>query len=252
MFEIRGRPKLNLDSAKIYKISAYIFVLLYIVVLALIIVNLRNYQGGNLSMHPMITSLLALLFVLTGIICIYTMLEIRGRPKLTLDSKMLIKIHRYSGYIFTALYFVILILMIVKLRNYRVGLSPRANIHILLAVVTLPILAIKWAIARIYKKLSAQILSFGVLLFVLGLSLNGITGGYYLKQTTTGISSPHKSLVENKCSKCHTLEKAYSAVKAEDSWKATVEYMRDYDKQWIAESDVPKIVEHLVRIRGVK
>ena len=105
-------------------------------------------------MHPMITTLLGLFFVLAGIICVYTMLEIRGRPKLELDSKVLIKIHKISGYFFALLYIVVLVLMIIKLRNYRVGLSPRANIHILLAVVILPILAIKLAIARVYKKLS--------------------------------------------------------------------------------------------------
>ena len=202
-------------------------------------------------MHPVITTLLGLFFVLASIICVYTMLEIRGRPKLELDSKVLIKIHKISGYFFALLYIVVLVLMIIKLRNYRVSLSPRANIHILLAVVILPILAIKLAIARIYKKLSAQILFVGILLFIFGFSLNGITGGYYLLQTTTGISSANKSLVEKKCSRCHPLEKAYSALKTRDSWTSTVGYMMDYDKQWISEADIPKIAEHLVRIRGI-
>ncbi|MBM3239675.1 hypothetical protein FJZ31_25590 [Candidatus Poribacteria bacterium] len=163
-------------------------------------------------MPPMITTLLGFVFVLAGIISVYTMLEIRGRPQLTLDSRVLIKIHKNSGYIFVLLYIVVLILMIIKLRNYKVGLSPLANIHILLAVATFPILVIKVVAARVYKKLSAQLLFFGVLLFVLGFSLNGITGGYYLLQTTMGISSPNKSLVEKKCSRCHPLEKAYSTV----------------------------------------
>ena len=203
-------------------------------------------------MHPMITTSLGLLFILTGIVCVYTMLEIRGRPNLTLDSKVLIRIHKISGYIFVLLYIVVLVLMIVKIWNYRVELSPRVNIHVLLAIITFSILAVKVAAARVYKKLSAQMLFFGVLLFFVAFSLNGITGGYYILQTTMGISSPHKGLVERKCSRCHPLAKAYSIIKTKDSWTTIVGTMRSYDKQWISESDAPKIVEHLVQIRGIK
>ena len=67
-------------------------------------------------MHPMITTVLSIFFVFAGAICVYTMLEIRGRPKLTLSSKVLIKIHKISGYIFAILYIVVLVSMIIKLR----------------------------------------------------------------------------------------------------------------------------------------
>jgi len=201
-------------------------------------------------MNPMITTILSFFFVLAGAICIYTMLEIRGRPKLTLNPRALMKIHKISGYIFVLLYLVISVLMIIKLRGYRVELSPRANLHMLLAVVALPIIVIKILIARFYKKLTAQLLFLGVLLLVLGVSFNAITGGYYLLRTTVDIASVNKSLVEQKCSKCHTLERAYSTITTKDGWKAIVEEMRNYDKQWIADSDVPKMVDYLFKIRG--
>ena len=37
---------------------------------------------------------------------------------------------------------------------------------------------------------------------------------------------------------------------SKDGWIATVERMRDYDEEWILESDVPKIADYLAQIRG--
>ena len=60
-------------------------------------------------MHPTMTTLLGFVFVLAGIISVYTMLEIRGRPKLDIEPRVLIKIHKISGYIFVLLYIVVLV-----------------------------------------------------------------------------------------------------------------------------------------------
>ncbi|MFQ6041983.1 MAG: hypothetical protein ACE5PV_14085 [Candidatus Poribacteria bacterium] len=145
--------------------------------------------------------------------------------------------------------------MAIKLSKYQVELSPRANIHILLAVAMLPILAIKLLIARIYKKLSAQLLFLGVTLFTLGFSLNVITGGYYLMRNFSGRyispTSAH-SLTDTKCSRCHTLERAYSGARTREGWENIIKRMRRLDESWILESDVPKIVDYLVQIRGVR
>lgn len=201
-------------------------------------------------MHPIVTTYLGFFFVFTGAICVYTMLEIRGRPKLTLNSKALIKIHKIAGYIFVLLYLVVLVSMIIKLQGYRVELSPRANIHVLLSVVAFPILVIKILISRFYKKLTAQLFAIGVLLFVLAFSFNAISGGYYVLRSTAGVDVGNRKLVEQKCSKCHTLERAYAKIYTRDGWLGVVEEMRNYDKEWILESDVPKMVDYLVKIRG--
>ena len=104
-------------------------------------------------MSPALNAWLGLIFVIAGAVSLFTMLEIRGRPKLTLNSKTLIMIHRISGYIFVLIYLLLVVFMVIKLKNYQLELSPRANIHILLAVVMFPILVLKLLMALIYKKL---------------------------------------------------------------------------------------------------
>ncbi|HIE26893.1 TPA: hypothetical protein EYP66_06375 [Candidatus Poribacteria bacterium] len=206
-------------------------------------------------MSPALNAWLGLIFVVAGAVSVFTMLEIRGRPKLNFSSKTLIMIHRISGYIFVLIYLALVVFMAIKLSKYQVELSPRANIHILLAVAMLPILAIKLLIARIYKKLSGELLFLGVTLFTLGFSLNVTTGGYYLMRNFSGIYvSPTgaRSLTDTKCSRCHTLERAYSGVRTKEGWESIVKRMRGFDEEWILGSDVPEIVDYLVRIRGVK
>ena len=46
-----------------------------------------------------------------------------------------------------------------------------------------------------------------------------------------------KLLYENKCSRCHELDKITQAIKAPDQWSYTVHRMREKDKNWISQGE---------------
>ena len=53
------------------------------------------------------------------------------------------------------------------------------------------------------------------------------------------------SLFENKCSRCHGLERITKTVKTPDQWRFTVNRMREKDMNWISEEEAQTISTYL-------
>ncbi len=54
-----------------------------------------------------------------------------------------------------------------------------------------------------------------------------------------------KSLFENKCSRCHGLERISQAIKTPDQWSLTVDRMREKDIRWISDEEALTITTYL-------
>jgi hypothetical protein len=54
-----------------------------------------------------------------------------------------------------------------------------------------------------------------------------------------------KLLYENKCSKCHGLDRSINAMKLPDQWNSTVNRMRQKDTSWISLEEAQTIIAYL-------
>ncbi|MHC4196823.1 MAG: hypothetical protein ACYSRP_02775 [Planctomycetota bacterium] len=58
------------------------------------------------------------------------------------------------------------------------------------------------------------------------------------------------SLVDVKCSKCHTLRRIFLMPKPENEWRETVHRMRDKNPQWISAEEAGLIEEEIINTRA--
>ncbi|WPD21810.1 MAG: photosystem P840 reaction-center cytochrome c-551 [Candidatus Electrothrix aestuarii] len=211
-------------------------------------------------MNPIITSLAGLAATLTGACAMLLMLELRGNPRK--DSKAnqrLIMAHRVTGYIFIALFLVILAVMISKAGSYSEEFSPRTILHITLALLVIPLLGIKILIIRRFRRFEKQIPGLGLAVFLALFLLNSMTAGYYfLHQSDIGKLSlseedaavldekKGQKLVAQKCGKCHTLERVFKALKTDKGWEETVQRMLSFDAPNISEAQGKQILNYLI------
>ena len=62
---------------------------------------------------------------------------------------------------------------------------------------------------------------------------------------SNGNSNTSKLLFENKCSRCHGLERITQTVKTPVQWSFTVNRMREKDVNWISDEEVQTIATYL-------
>ncbi|MCI5222959.1 MAG: hypothetical protein D3924_09865 [Candidatus Electrothrix sp. AR4] len=211
-------------------------------------------------MNPIITSITALAATLTGACAMLLMLELRGNPKK--DSKSaqrLIKAHRITGYVFIALFFVILAIMFFKAGTYQEELTPRTILHIALGLLIIPLLTIKALFIRRFKQLGTQVPGLGLAVFLTVFLLNSLAAGYYflyqsdtratsLPEQETDVSDEKRGqrLVTEKCVKCHTLERIFKSFKTEQGWTDTINRMSVIDTPNIQDADAKHIIHYLI------
>ena len=58
-----------------------------------------------------------------------------------------------------------------------------------------------------------------------------------------------KFLYEEKCSKCHTLERVFTDLKTEEEWKTCVLLMMSKNPKWITQEDCKHIIEEIFSVR---
>jgi hypothetical protein len=144
--------------------------------------------------------------------------------------------------------------MIVKSSNYQEELSPRAILHVAMAVALMPLIVIKILIARRYKVMTGRLLGLGVGIFITAFVLSSITAGYYLLHyediSYTSITAVDSDIldeqtgryfIQQQCSKCHTLERVFRAFKTEQGWANTVNRMAQIDAPNIRSFEVKQI-----------
>ena len=215
-------------------------------------------------MNPMFSSIVSVVFVMVGITAVLIMLNLQGNPIERSSNKLLRQLHRILGYLFILIFFIMIIGMIIKVKGINYEFSPRITIHVVLALILIPILIVKILIARFFKRLYPNLVLIGLLIFFLSFAMVGITAGYIFLQSPDKpetlkevVSEPGKKvkqerggdILKKKCTICHTLERVNKAKKNETQWKATVDKMIEYIKNpdHLTEEEKTILINYLSR-----
>jgi ferredoxin-NADP reductase/mono/diheme cytochrome c family protein len=198
-----------------------------------------------------------ILFVAIGAANVWLILQASAKVKNARASARLVAAHRIGGYIFILLFCVMGYFMLARMRDTGGNVSAGTLIHMTLAMLLSPLLFVKVLIARYYKTYYNYLLPIGLLIFVLSFVLVAITAGPYLirKATLRSVSLEEINLtnatidvtqaaatMQDRCSKCHNLDRVVGARKDARGWLATVNRMREMPASGISEEDVKTIV----------
>jgi len=210
-------------------------------------------------MSPLTGSAMATLFVLLGAAAVFIMLEMTGRVRDHSGKTVWVRVHKIFGYLFLTLFALMLLYMVRKVADFQEELTARAVIHIVLALIIVPLVVIKLLIVRRHPHLSARLPVLGITIFALSFGLTGISAGYYILHrsnlTYTTLSALDndvldlelgKAVMNKKCSKCHSLERVYRAYKSEKGWAGTVNKMALLDSPNITTFDVKQVLNYLI------
>jgi ferredoxin-NADP reductase len=208
-----------------------------------------------------LSAVLGIAFVLIGVAALWLIFEASRHSQDQVTRNHRIQAHRIAGYLFIALFCFMTWLMLLRLKDVSDELSLRSMLHILIAMVLVPLFLIKILVARYYKSYTAVLVPLGVTIFTLGFVLIASTAGPYLlrRATIKKISldaldmgaaridlSASESLMERRCSRCHNLERIAGARKDARGWLATINRMRALPGSGISEADARTILSYLV------
>jgi len=203
---------------------------------------------------------LGLVFVVTGGVNVWLILQATAQVKDAGTSRLLIAAHRIGGYLFVALFCLMAYSMLSRLGAAESG-SASSMIHLTLAMILGPLLFIKVIIARYYKNYYAVLIPIGLTIFVLSFVLIGIIAGPALvsRARTETVSletldlpptaidlTAAASTMEKRCSKCHNIERVAGARKDAQGWLETVSRMSEMPDSGISNDDVNVIVPYLI------
>jgi len=138
----------------------------------------RRTSGSSL---PLIKSWLAAMLIALTLVAAWSMFERLGSPRrgwVSRESALLI--HRINGYLFALLALVISQFCVRALLRSAGEWSPRATIHITVAVIALVVMGIKIALARRYSAGLGNLLPpLGIILVIATWILVAGSAGYY-------------------------------------------------------------------------
>jgi ferredoxin-NADP reductase len=139
-------------------------------------------------LHPSLSVPLGFIFVVLAGANVWLMLHVSSRSAADANRARLIRAHRVGGYTFVLLFSVLFYFMALRLRGVTDELPARLSLHILLALLLVPILLVKVLVARYYKQLSSVLLPLGVTIFALSLALVALNlVPYVLGRITTRV-----------------------------------------------------------------
>jgi cytochrome c1 len=125
-------------------------------------------------------ALLSLLLLVAAAAAMYAMFEALGRSTPSLSAERLKRLHKGSGYLYAALFIFISYLCIGFAAASRNDPSPRAALHIVLALSIIALFLLKVLYVRFFRQFYAQARTIGVIIGVLSFVLVGVSGGFYL------------------------------------------------------------------------
>jgi hypothetical protein len=217
--------------------------------------------------NSLLSQWLGITFVLIGAINVWLILQSSARLKSIRASRRLIAGHRIGGYLFIALFCVMAYFMVSRLGHASGSASPGTVIHMTPAMVLSPLLFVKVLVARYYKNYYSLLMPIGLVIFVLSFVLIGITAGPSLAhqarmQTVllASIDLPPAPIdinmavkrMEERCSKCHNLDRIVGAHKDARGWLTSVSRMRALPNSGISADDARIIVVYLASQMGPK
>ena len=152
-----------------------------------------------------------------------------------------------------------LVYMVVRAGSFQEDLPAKAMLHIVFALLLIPLIMVKVVIARRHAQLSTKLILLGMAIFGLSFGLTGITAGYYAlhggdfrySALSDGANEDILSvelgqkIMSRKCRKCHSLERVYRTYKSDMAWTETINKMATLDYPNITNSDVKQIVDYL-------
>jgi mono/diheme cytochrome c family protein len=134
----------------------------------------------------LIKSLLSLLLFVLAVYGMYTMLTVFDGGTAADRSDRLRKRHRISGYLYALLLLLISYLCIGFAAASRTELSPRAALHVLLALSVIALFLVKVLFVRVYRQFYGQARTIGIMLGVMSFVLIGLSAGFYLTVSRFG------------------------------------------------------------------
>jgi ferredoxin-NADP reductase len=205
---------------------------------------------------------LGLAFLLLGALNVWLVLESTARVKSSRPGSVLLTLHRIGGYAFIALFAAMSYFMLARLRNATADTSPTVTLHLALALILSPLLFIKVLIARYYKSHYNLLLPLGLTIFVVAFVLiAGVAGPRlirtsHVQQVRLEPTAPpvpidlnqSAALMQQRCSKCHNLDRIYKTTQSHDEWRNTVNRMADYAAGSPGElqfAEIDRIVDYL-------
>jgi ferredoxin-NADP reductase len=201
--------------------------------------------------------LLGSMFVIIGAVNVWLILQASARVKNARASARLIAAHRIGGYVFILMFCLMSFFMISRMKGSSGATSAGTMIHMTVAMLLTPLLFVKVLIARYYKSYYSLLMPIGLLIFVLSFVLVAMAAGPYLIRNTNirSVSLEEINLanttidltqaaatMQERCSKCHDLERVVSARKDARGWLSTVNRMRQLPASGISEEDVKSII----------
>jgi len=218
-------------------------------------------------MNTSLSSWLGIAFVLIGAMNVWLILQSSARLTSAKASGRLIAAHRIGGYAFIAVFCVMAYFMISRLGDASGGAAPASIIHMTIAMVLSPLLFVKVLVARYYKNQYSLLMPIGLMIFVLAFVLIGITAGpalaHHARMETVSLTSidlPVTAIdmnmaarkMEERCAKCHNLDRIAGAHKDARGWLSTVNRMRAMPDSGISAADARIIVSYLASQMGPK
>jgi len=214
---------------------------------------------------------LGLLFLISGFASVFLMFKLWGwpdghQPGMSQAPPHLVRLHDIFLVVFTALYVVMMIVMVPRLWNYQVELPPRSAVHVSLGFLLGVLLLVELAFYRVFRHLQSwvpalatAVLGCAVLLLGLsvpsalreyGLARGQVGGGVYsvenrarvarllplaempedapLADLTSVESLRHgREILATKCVVCHDLKTVLVQPRPPAGWWRTVERMAD-------------------------
>ncbi len=213
-------------------------------------------------MDDLIVSIIAVALTAIGAGAAFTMMEVRGGSKEPGRNKKLIARHKILGYLFVSFFLVISAGMIYKVGLHSGELSTRILLHGVLGLFVIGLLAVKLMIARKYRKLSENLFGFGVVILAMTFVMMSVAAGYFFLHITQEMHEEHASkaaaashpddlkgrlLLENKCTKCHGLEKVFAEHMDKNEWDKTLTRMVAHsgDPNYLSEEERAGIIMYL-------
>jgi ferredoxin-NADP reductase len=207
-----------------------------------------------------LSSTLGIVFALLGIAAVWLIFDASRRTHSTTARERIIRAHRIAGYLFIALFCLMVWLMVLRTSASAEELSARSTLHVLMALVLVPLLLVKVLVARYYKSFTAVLVPLGLIISTLAFVLVGASAGPYLLRSSTvkrlslkdtkGITEidlpAAEQLTLKRCSRCHALERVMGARKDAGAWLGTINRMRALPGSGISDTDAKIILSYLI------
>ncbi|MDA8084927.1 MAG: hypothetical protein M0024_14815 [Nitrospiraceae bacterium] len=213
-------------------------------------------------MQPMTTTVLSLILLAAGGVALIIMMAQFGGRQIA-HPQFAALLHRMLGWLFTALYLMLMVVMVRRLDDYWEVAPARIAIHVSLAVLLFLLLAIKVSVHRIFPGLAKHLLTFGIAVYLTAFVLVGITAGYfllrlyqgvpYISHTASGSQVMDLNLGEelfiNKCGTCHLI-RDIATPRSPKEWEGVVNRMVRLASPRIIPAAATQILNYLVTKRN--